>query len=66
MSVIAVSGAVCSSSNLNMEDEKSCKDLDLNKASFLLKVFPYESVTISTFLKPFVLLHMFSYFLFEI
>ncbi|XP_057535046.1 metal transporter Nramp6-like isoform X3 [Amaranthus tricolor] len=37
VSVIAVSGAVCSSSNLNMEDEKSCKDLDLNKASFLLK-----------------------------
>ncbi|KAL2927284.1 Metal transporter Nramp1 [Bienertia sinuspersici] len=37
VSVIAVSGAVCSSSNLNLEDQKSCQDLDLNKASFLLK-----------------------------
>ncbi|XP_058100740.1 metal transporter Nramp1-like isoform X1 [Magnolia sinica] len=37
ISVISVSGAVCSSSNLNPEDQMSCKDLDLNKASFLLK-----------------------------
>ncbi|KAJ8452866.1 hypothetical protein Cgig2_014629 [Carnegiea gigantea] len=37
ISVIAVSGAVCNSSNLNPEDQKSCKDLDLNKASFLLR-----------------------------
>ncbi|KAL2936580.1 Metal transporter Nramp6 [Bienertia sinuspersici] len=37
VSVIAVSGAVCSSLNLNLEDQKSCQDLDLNKASFLLK-----------------------------
>lgn len=37
VSVISVSGAVCSSSNLNPEDQASCKDLDLNKASFLLR-----------------------------
>ncbi|CAA7408931.1 unnamed protein product [Spirodela intermedia] len=37
VSVISVSGAVCSSSNLNGEDKKSCESLDLNKASFLLK-----------------------------
>ncbi|KAL6334199.1 hypothetical protein AAG906_006788 [Vitis piasezkii] len=34
VSVICVSGAVCSSSNLNPDDQESCKDLDLNKASF--------------------------------
>lgn len=38
VSVISVSGAVCNSSDLNPEDQNSCKDLDLNKASFLLKV----------------------------
>ncbi|KAF2321500.1 hypothetical protein GH714_000193 [Hevea brasiliensis] len=37
VSVISVSGAVCNSSNLNPEDQSKCKDLDLNKASFLLK-----------------------------
>ncbi|KAI4355822.1 hypothetical protein L6164_004559 [Bauhinia variegata] len=37
VSVISVSGAVCNSSNLNSEDEESCRDLDLNKASFLLR-----------------------------
>lgn len=37
VSVISVSGAVCNSSDLNPEDQNSCKDLDLNKASFLLK-----------------------------
>lgn len=37
VSVICVSGAVCSSSNLNPDDQESCKDLDLNKASFLLR-----------------------------
>ncbi|PON57272.1 NRAMP-like metal transporter [Parasponia andersonii] len=37
ISVISVSGAVCNSSNLSAEDQKSCKDLDLNKASFLLR-----------------------------
>ncbi|XP_044479604.1 metal transporter Nramp6-like isoform X2 [Mangifera indica] len=37
VSVISVSGAVCSSSNLNPEDKDNCKDLDLNKASFLLR-----------------------------
>ncbi|GAV72358.1 Nramp domain-containing protein [Cephalotus follicularis] len=37
VSVISVSGAVCNSSNLNPEDQLSCKDLDLNKASFLLR-----------------------------
>lgn len=38
VSVISVSGAVCNSSNLNPDDLANCKDLDLNKASFLLKV----------------------------
>ncbi|TYI26682.1 hypothetical protein ES332_A05G128700v1 [Gossypium tomentosum] len=37
ISVISVSGAVCNSSNLNQEDQDSCEDLDLNKASFLLR-----------------------------
>ncbi|GAA0166010.1 secondary carrier transporter [Lithospermum erythrorhizon] len=37
VSVISVSGAVCNSGNLNSKDQESCKDLDLNKASFLLK-----------------------------
>ncbi|KAK7262001.1 hypothetical protein RIF29_28329 [Crotalaria pallida] len=37
ISVISVSGSVCHSSNLNVEDQQSCQDLDLNKASFLLK-----------------------------
>ncbi|XP_040949585.1 metal transporter Nramp1 isoform X2 [Gossypium hirsutum] len=37
ISVISVSGAVCNSSNLNQEDRDSCEDLDLNKASFLLR-----------------------------
>nr|XP_024931096.1 metal transporter Nramp1 isoform X3 [Ziziphus jujuba var. spinosa]XP_024931099.1 metal transporter Nramp1 isoform X3 [Ziziphus jujuba var. spinosa]XP_024931100.1 metal transporter Nramp1 isoform X3 [Ziziphus jujuba var. spinosa] len=37
VSVISVSGAVCGSPNINAEDQKSCQDLDLNKASFLLR-----------------------------
>lgn len=37
ISVISVSGVVCSSDNLSLEDQRSCKDLDLNKASFLLR-----------------------------
>ncbi|KAG6669586.1 metal transporter Nramp6 isoform X1 [Carya illinoinensis] len=37
VSVISVSGAVCNSKTLNAEDQKSCEDLDLNKASFLLR-----------------------------
>ncbi|XP_071901635.1 metal transporter Nramp6-like isoform X1 [Coffea arabica] len=37
VSVISVSGAVCNSPDLNPEDEQNCQDLDLNKASFLLK-----------------------------
>uniref|UniRef100_A0A5B7AZX1 Putative metal transporter Nramp6-like n=2 Tax=Davidia involucrata TaxID=16924 RepID=A0A5B7AZX1_DAVIN len=37
VSVISVSGSVCNSSNLNPDDQKSCQDLDLNKASFLLR-----------------------------
>lgn len=36
--IISVSGAVCSSENLDLEDQRNCGDLDLNKASFLLKV----------------------------
>lgn len=51
VSVISVSGAVCSSSNLNPEDQASCKDLDLNKASFLLRVCER-----ATFLRYFILL----------
>ncbi|XP_028083418.1 metal transporter Nramp1-like isoform X1 [Camellia sinensis] len=39
VSVISVSGSVCNSSNLNPDDQKNCQDLDLNKASFLLKGF---------------------------
>ena len=35
--VISISDAVCSSSNLSPDDQESCKDLDLNKASFLLR-----------------------------
>lgn len=38
VSVISLSGAVCSSENLDPEDQSNCQDLDLNKASFLLKV----------------------------
>ncbi|ERM99240.1 hypothetical protein AMTR_s00092p00132440 [Amborella trichopoda] len=37
VSVISVSGAVCNSSNLSPEDQKNCEDLDLNRASFLLR-----------------------------
>ncbi|KAK6263772.1 hypothetical protein QUC31_011905 [Theobroma cacao] len=37
VSIISVSGAVCNSSNMNPEDQASCEDLDLNKASFLLR-----------------------------
>lgn len=37
ISIISVSGAVCSADNLNPEDRMNCSDLDLNKASFLLK-----------------------------
>ncbi|CAN0919766.1 Metal transporter Nramp1 [Linum grandiflorum] len=37
VSVISVAGAVCGSPNLNAEDKEKCQDLDLNKASFLLK-----------------------------
>ncbi|EOA40144.1 hypothetical protein CARUB_v10008854mg [Capsella rubella] len=37
VSVISVSGAVCNASDLSPEDRASCEDLDLNKASFLLR-----------------------------
>ncbi|KAJ7530969.1 hypothetical protein O6H91_14G026900 [Diphasiastrum complanatum] len=37
LAVVSVSGAVCESSSLSLEDIESCKDLDLNRASFLLK-----------------------------
>ncbi|KAL8138665.1 hypothetical protein V2J09_004666 [Rumex salicifolius] len=37
VSVISVSGSVCNSSSLSPEDQESCSDLDLNKASFLLR-----------------------------
>lgn len=38
VSVIAVSGTVCNSSNLSKDNVKSCQDLSLNRAAFLLKV----------------------------
>lgn len=38
VSVISVSGAVCNSPNLNSKELESCENLDLNEASFLLKV----------------------------
>ncbi|KAM4089885.1 hypothetical protein ACJW30_09G017800 [Castanea mollissima] len=37
ISIISVSGAVCNSSHLSAEDQNSCGNLDLNKASFLLE-----------------------------
>lgn len=37
VSIISVSGAVCGSDTLNPQDQANCDDLDLNKASFLLK-----------------------------
>jgi manganese transport protein len=37
VSVISVSGAVCNAPNLSPEDRANCEDLDLNKASFLLR-----------------------------
>ncbi|KAL4626674.1 hypothetical protein ACB092_05G114300 [Castanea dentata] len=37
ISVISVSGTVCNSSHLSAEDQNSCGNLDLNKASFLLE-----------------------------
>ncbi|KAK8930851.1 Metal transporter Nramp3 [Platanthera zijinensis] len=37
VSIISLSGSVCSSPNLSAEDKLNCDDLDLNKASFLLK-----------------------------
>ncbi|WZY97923.1 hypothetical protein YC2023_070252 [Brassica napus] len=40
VSVISVSGAVCNASDLSPEDQASCEDLDLNKASiFILLAF---------------------------
>eukprot|EP00249_Psilotum_nudum_P006878 c20130_g1_i1 orf=65-1687(+) len=37
MSVVSVSGAVCSSKDLSSADQNSCNELDLNHASFLLR-----------------------------
>ncbi|KAK1363974.1 NRAMP metal ion transporter 6 [Heracleum sosnowskyi] len=37
VSVIAVSGTVCNSSNLSTDNVKSCQDLSLNRAAFLLR-----------------------------
>ncbi|GLJ37280.1 hypothetical protein SUGI_0756180 [Cryptomeria japonica] len=37
VSIVAVSGAICSRSDLPPEDVASCSDLDLNKSAFLLK-----------------------------
>ena len=38
IAVVSVSGAVCSSPNISTKDAENCKDLDLNRAAFLLKV----------------------------
>lgn len=38
ISVISVTGAVCHSPSMSPDDQEKCEDLDLNKASFLLKV----------------------------
>lgn len=37
VSIISVSGAVCNSPDLSAENKMNCQDLDLNKASFLLR-----------------------------
>ncbi|CAI9113881.1 OLC1v1014576C1 [Oldenlandia corymbosa var. corymbosa] len=37
VSVISVSGEVCNAPDLSVEDRKNCADLDLNRASFLLR-----------------------------
>jgi natural resistance-associated macrophage protein len=37
VAIISVSGAVCSSPNLSLQDSNYCQDLDLTKSSFLLK-----------------------------
>lgn len=37
VAVVSVSGAVCDSEGLSDEDKLSCTDLDLNRASFLLR-----------------------------
>ncbi|KAH7287232.1 hypothetical protein KP509_32G045100 [Ceratopteris richardii] len=37
VAVVSVSGAVCNSGTLSVEDVASCADLDLNRAAFLLK-----------------------------
>eukprot|EP01018_Ginkgo_biloba_P024326 Gb_08087 [translate_table: standard] len=37
IAVISVSGAVCSSPDISLEDKDKCEDLDLNQASFLLR-----------------------------
>lgn len=37
VSIISVTGSVCNSSSINQKDIESCKDLDLNEASFLLR-----------------------------
>eukprot|EP01018_Ginkgo_biloba_P022853 Gb_14355 [translate_table: standard] len=37
VAVVSVSGAVCSSTGLSIEDQANCSNLDLNRAPFLLK-----------------------------
>ncbi|KAH9309156.1 hypothetical protein KI387_037067, partial [Taxus chinensis] len=37
VSIVTVSGAVCSMTNLSPEDTDNCNNLDLNKSAFLLK-----------------------------
>lgn len=38
VSIVAVSGAVCSAENASQETLQQCNNIDLNSASFLLKV----------------------------
>lgn len=59
VAVISVSGAVCNSSNLNPEDQSKCKDLDLNQASFLLRVC--DPANLSKYLITFPYLHLLLY-----
>lgn len=49
VSVISVSGAVCNSPNLNLKELESCENLDLNEASFLLKVQIYLSLNFNIY-----------------
>ena len=42
VSVISVSGAVCTNPELSHDDQQKCDELNLNQASFLLQVTEYS------------------------